>query len=84
MVFPKEATDTAVFAMVTKFHNFRSVCLASCSEVTDAVQALAEVCPDLEPVDLWRCSEVTEAGVQALAERLPGLKSVHGQSSGMK
>ena len=45
--------------MVTKFRNFRSVCLAS-------------------------CSEVTEAGVQALAERLPGLKSVHGQSSGMK
>ena len=71
--------------MATKFHNFRSVCLASCSKVTDAVvQALAEHCPDLEPVDLWRCSEVTNAGVQALAERLPGLKSVHGQSSGMK
>ena len=50
--------------MATKFHNFRSVCLASCSKVTGAVvQALAEHCPDLEPVDLWCCSEVTNAGV---------------------
>ena len=36
LAFPKEATDAAVIAMVTKFHNLKSVNLAGCSEVTDA------------------------------------------------
>ena len=48
LVFPEEATDAAVIAMVPKFHNLKSVDLTCCSEVTDAgVRALAENCSGL-------------------------------------
>ena len=76
LVFPKEATDAAVIAMVRKFHNLKLVNLCGCFKVTDAgVQALAKHHPSLESVNLWCCYEVTNAGVQALA--CPGLKSVN-------
>ena len=65
LVFPKEATDAAVIAMVTKFHNLKSVNLAGCSKVTDAgVRALAEHCPCLKSLNLACCFKVTDVGVQ--------------------
>ena len=76
LVFPKEATDAAVIAMVRKFHNLKLVNLCGCFKVTDAgVQALAKHHPSLESVNLWCCYEVTDVGLQALA--YPGLKSVN-------
>ena len=36
LVFPKEATDAAVIAMVRKFHNLKLVNLCGCFKVTDA------------------------------------------------
>ena len=36
LVFPKEATDAAVIAMVLKFHTLNSVNLAGSSKITDA------------------------------------------------
>ena len=78
LVFPKEATDAAVIATVTKFHNLKLVNLCGCFKVTDAgVQALAKHHPSLESVNLWCCSEVTDAGVQALAKHCPDLESVN-------
>ena len=57
LVFPKEATDAAVIAMVPKFHNPNSVNLAGCFKVTDTeVKVLAERRPGLESVDLWWCA----------------------------
>ena len=63
LVFPKEATDAAVIAMVTKFHNPKLVNLASCTKVTDVeVQVLSEHCSGLKSVILAGGSELTPRG----------------------
>ena len=58
LVFPKEATDAAVIAMVRKFHNLKLVNLCGCFKVTDAgVQALAKhhaTCPVSFSSRWWR------------------------------
>ena len=56
------------------------LCLSSAPafhQVTDAVQALVVRCPSLESVSLMCYSKVTDVGVQALAEHLPGLESAN-------
>ena len=77
LAFPHGATDAAVIAMMSKFHNLTSMDLNHCSKVTDAgIRALAEHCPGLESLCLNSCSKVTDAGMRALAEHCPGLKSL--------
>ena len=70
VVFPTQATDAAVIAIVERCAGLKAIDLSSCSNITDAaVIALAERCAGLKEIDLRYCSNITDAAVIALVER---------------
>ena len=74
----KETTDDELAALVQQYSHVREVSsITGRSKITDAgVQAVAAQCPELQKLNLNRCSQITDAAVTAVAARCPQLQEL--------